>query len=58
MVDDDVTCSMFIFLQNCLNLFEIKLPPASNIIFFGNPDASIKLSADMSYAFFSNGNLL
>ena len=33
--DDDVACSVFIFLQNCLNLSEMKLPPASDITFFG-----------------------
>ena len=52
---------MFIVLQNCFNISEIKLSPASYIIFFGNPcsekitlHASIKLSADMSSAFFHN----
>ena len=35
--DDDVACSMFISLQDCLNLSEIKLPPSSNIIFFSKP---------------------
>ena len=60
MVDNDVACSMFIFLQNCLNLSEIKLPSASVVILFDNPNsekitlhASIKLSADMSSAFFT-----
>ena len=50
---DDVACSMFRFLQNCLNLSETKLLPASDIIFLGKPysakiilHASIKLSAD------------
>ena len=33
--DDDTACSMFRFLQNLLNLSEIKLQPASDIILFG-----------------------
>ena len=63
--DDDITYSMFIFWWKYLNLSEIKLSPASDIIFFGNPNskkitlhASIKLSVDMSSAFFTIGNLL
>ena len=31
--DDDAACSVFRFLQNVLNLYEIKLPPVSDIIF-------------------------
>ena len=38
--DDDIAFSMFIFLQNCLNLSEIKLPPMSDIIFYGNPNSA------------------
>ena len=59
--DDDVACFMFIFLQNCLNLSEQKLPPASDIIFFSKPyskkiilNSSIKLSADRSSVFIYN----
>ena len=47
------------FLQSHLNLSQTKLPPASDIIFFGKPyseniilHASIKLSADRSSAFY------
>ena len=57
---DDVACSMFIFLQNCLILSEMKLPPTSNIIFFGKQysgkkiimHASIMVSVDTSSAFY------
>ena len=35
--DGDTVCSMFRFLQNLLNLSEIKLSPASDIIFLGKP---------------------
>ena len=62
--NDYLACSMFIFLQDYLNLSEIKLPPASDI-FYDNPNsekitlhASIKLSADMSFAIFTIENLL
>ena len=37
LYDDYIACSMFIHLQNCLKLPEIKLPPTSDIIFFGKP---------------------
>ena len=35
--DDDVACSIFRFLQNCLNLSETKLPPVYDIISLGKP---------------------
>ena len=61
--DDNIACFMFIFLQNCLTLPKIKLPPVSDIIFFGKPysdkiivHATTKLSADRSSAFLI-GNL-
>ena len=63
--DDDTAWSMFMFLQNLLNLSEIKLPPAPDITFFGKAyseeivlHASIKLSADRSAIFLMTGNVL
>ena len=51
-----VLCSGFV--QNCLNLSESKLPPASDIIFLGKPysekiilHASIKLFVERSSVF-------
>ena len=35
--DDRNACSMFGLLQNILHSSEMKLPPESNIIFFGSP---------------------
>ena len=56
--DDDTACTVLTFLQNALNLSEIKLPLASNIIFFGKPysekiilQTSIRHSADRSSIF-------
>ena len=56
---------MFRLLQNVLNLFEMKLLPESDIIFFGSQyyakmtlHASIRLSADKSSDFLMTGNLL
>ena len=56
---------MFRLVQNVLNLSEIKLPPESDIIFFGKMysektilHVSIKLSADKSSIFLMTGNLL
>ena len=56
--NDENACFMFRLLQNIFNLSEIKLPPESDIIFFGKPysekkkktilHVSIMLSADKS----------
>ena len=63
--DSKDTCSVFMLLQNVLNLSEIKLPPESHIIFFGKPYSektilciSINLSNDKSSIFLIMGNLL
>ena len=55
---------MFRFLQNLFNLSEIKLPPASDIIFMGKPysekiilNANIRLSSDRSSVFFDDKEL-
>ena len=57
---------MFRFLQNLLNLPEIKLLPLSDIIFLGKPllrkktilHVSIRLTADRFSVFLMTGNLL
>ena len=56
---------MFRLQQKVLNLSETKLPPESDIIFFGNLystkiilNVSMKLSADKSSVFLMTGNLL
>ena len=58
MVYDDVACSMFRFLQNCLNLSETKLPSVSDIIFLSKTFSEkimlhigIKLCVDRSSVF-------
>ena len=63
--DNGTACSMFMPWQNLLNSSEIKLPPASGIIFFGKLYsekiilyARIRLSADRSSIFLMTGNLL
>ena len=56
--NEKYACSMFRLLQNVLNLSEMKLPPESDIIFFGSPYSakitlhdSIRSSADKSSVF-------
>ena len=63
--DDENTCSIFRPLQKVLNLSEMKLPPESDIIFFGSPysakiilHVSIRLSPDKFSVFLMMGNLL
>ena len=38
--EDDVrACSMFISLRNCLNDYDVKYMPASEVIYWGEPNS-------------------
>ena len=63
--DDVIVCWMFIFLQNSLNVLDVKFVLTSETVLFGSPYSAkmsivvcIRSSADRPFTFFTIGNLL